>query len=442
MIQSPMSTVEEDETAAITLTSGHPSSPLPQESRCRTRLTRNVASGAQRLVNSTTQPVLTAPFKASGEPHQQQSSTSGVSEGSYHSARSDSESSGRRSTNTDLTDPTTADSLSRAGESADHEVTGGSAIESPDVSSLASATLPTSTSSQSSKAAMGLHRNESQSTIRRLGSNGSDASLGTASKPPTRSTSTSLPTHHELPASSDQSDDVILPVFQSVPLAKRGSQSSSRGHHRTPSRTKRRSLSSGGLSDHHPPLLGRKPVDYTSQLADLQPANFSTATEQNLLHQLSTLGMDVGQMVHSVVTDACDTSGAMWWMLLRKARDRRPEQLPASPAVADSINTTVDNTPSLAPTLQQQEPSVDRAPANAAAVLPPPVPVKDPARQHEDRPRTGDKARSSFTASRSEGSVSRTVAIVVCKRSCLTKSLTFPLRLLCPHPRRLPAACC
>lgn len=38
--------------------------------------------------------------------------------------------------------------------------------------------------------------------------------------------------------------------------------------------------------------------------------------------------------------------------------------------------------------------------------------------------------------------VSRTVAIVVCKRSCLTKSLTFPLRLLCPHPRRLPAACC
>jgi len=34
-------------------------------------------------------------------------------------------------------------------------------------------------------------------------------------------------------------------------------------------------------------------------------------------------GYDTAQMVHSVLTDACDSSGAMWWMLRKKAERRR-----------------------------------------------------------------------------------------------------------------------
>ncbi|SPO29045.1 related to ser/thr protein kinases [Ustilago trichophora] len=387
MVQTPMSTVEEDDNAADYFDS----KPLDTPSE--------------------TQALLVAPADPAGKAspedllalHQHQASASGTSERSYYSARSDSESSGRRSSNTDLTDFTTADSLSRTDEVARFDEGTSTAIDPTIASPLASASTQASAPPHSAKHAIGLHRNESQTTIRRLGSNGSDASLGAVSRPPTKSTSTSLPTHHELPAGADgKADDVLTSMYQSVPLVKRGSQSSSRGHHRTPSRTKRRSLSSGGLSDHHPPLLGRKPVDYVSQLADLQPATFSTAVEQNLLHQLSTLGMDVGQMVHSVVTDACDASGATWWMLLRKAKDRQAEQLPAASPVVESVYTTIDHAPS-ALAVAQSESDQAAKPAQLE-ILPPAVPMKDPARQSEDRARSKERPKSLLTASRSENS--------------------------------------
>ncbi|PWN32131.1 Pkinase-domain-containing protein, partial [Meira miltonrushii] len=165
------------------------------------------------------------------------------------------------------------------------------------------------------------HRNESQTTIKRQASASSDASriaTGTSSK----SNSAPLPTHSESSeASGNTTEDTFTPMMAfSSPLEKRPSQSSSRGgHHRTPSRTKRRS--SGGLSDHHPPSLDLKPVDYIALLELSTPAIFSTILEQNLLHQLSGLGMDVGQIVHSVVNEACDASGAMWWILKKKAEE-------------------------------------------------------------------------------------------------------------------------
>lgn len=402
MAQSPMSTVEEDENAIDYFESRPLAATSQFENPAPTQQAADEASSVlEKTGKGATEQASSEHLNAT---HQHQASASGVSDGSYYSARSDSESSDKRSSNTDLTDPTTADTLSRTDEIAGLDDLANA--KGDPVSNISLAAAPASdaaTSSQSIKQTIGIHRNESQTTIRRLGSNGSDASLGAVSRPSIKSTSTSLPTHHELPAGSDdKSDDLPMPMYQSVPLVKRGSQSSSRGHHRTPSRTKRRSLSSSGLSDHHPPLLGRKPVDYVSQLAHLQPATFSTAVEQNLLHQLSTLGVDVGQMVHSVVTDACDASGAMWWMLLRKAKERHTQQPPVpSPAIESAQPTTEQPSLAAVPTFSNTKQDAE---ASQLGAPPPPVPVKDPARRSEDRTRSSERSRASLTASRSENS--------------------------------------
>ncbi|SNX86769.1 related to ser/thr protein kinases [Melanopsichium pennsylvanicum] len=409
MVHTPMSTVEEHDNATDYFDSRPPAEPTQanqtashQSAAIQTHAISDTSEETDTLLAAP--PATAAPFSSYdlSRLHQHQASASSITEGSYHSARSDSESSGRRSSNTDLTDPTTADSLSRTDEMAEFNDIATSTADTNISPSLASSPTPAAGSSHSGKNNIGLHRNESQTTIRRLGSNGSDASLGPVSRAPMKPTSTSLPTHHELPAGSFRADDIPLPMYQSAPLVKRGSQSSSRGHHRTPSRTKRRSLSSGGLSDHRPPMLGRKPVDYVSQLADLQPATFSTTVEQNLLHQLSSLGMDVGQMVHSVVTDACDASGATWWMLLRKAKDRQAEQPMVTSPAAESVHMTIDERP-LTVAATPTKPSRAIEPMQVE-ISPPPVPVKDPARRSEDRSRSKERPRSSLTASRSESS--------------------------------------
>jgi hypothetical protein len=276
---------------------------------------------------------------------------SGASEASYHSAVSDSESSDRRSSRTGGTSPTTDpttdndDKSSLEGVSASEE----SPVEAPPLA---------------------IHRNESQTTIRREGSAGSDVSR----KGPSaggKATASSLPTHHESPGSTESSpqQNGAAPLKQ-VPSAemsevmKRVSSGSSRGHVRTPSRTKRRSLSSSGLSDHHPPHLQPRPIDYVSLIEESSPALFTSVAEQNLLHQLSNLGFDVGQIVHSVITDACDASGAIWWLLKLKADERAANPVPMSAVLPTPV-------PSLAPA----------TPTPHAPAGPPPLPPKDPARQ-------------------------------------------------------------
>ncbi|KAI0071312.1 Pkinase-domain-containing protein [Panus rudis PR-1116 ss-1] len=94
---------------------------------------------------------------------------------------------------------------------------------------------------------------------------------------------------------------------------------------RTPARTKRRSVSST-LSDPSSPSASfekpRGPIaqqDFSSLLSTPAPIIFSTSLERELLNNLSSLGFDTGQIVHSVLTDACDATGALWWMLKRKA---------------------------------------------------------------------------------------------------------------------------
>ena len=93
---------------------------------------------------------------------------------------------------------------------------------------------------------------------------------------------------------------------------------------RTPVRTKRRSVSSA-LSDHEDNVINTPEPPATQQnnfsmlLESPAPIIFSTPLEQRLLNSLSTLGFDTGQIVHSVLSYACDPSGSLWWMLIRKA---------------------------------------------------------------------------------------------------------------------------
>ena len=95
---------------------------------------------------------------------------------------------------------------------------------------------------------------------------------------------------------------------------------------RTPVRTKRRSVSSN-LSDPASPTIEKSPApppyqDFASLLNTPAPIIFSTPQERNLLTGLSALGFDTAQIVHSVLSNACDAAGAVWWMLKRKAEKK------------------------------------------------------------------------------------------------------------------------
>ncbi|TFL00331.1 hypothetical protein BDV98DRAFT_112370 [Pterulicium gracile] len=66
--------------------------------------------------------------------------------------------------------------------------------------------------------------------------------------------------------------------------------------------------------------------DFASLLRKPAMTIFSTSLERDLLNTLSDIGYDTGQIVHSVLSDACDAAGAVWWMLLRKAERREKEK--------------------------------------------------------------------------------------------------------------------
>ena len=100
---------------------------------------------------------------------------------------------------------------------------------------------------------------------------------------------------------------------------------------RIPARTKRRSVSSI-LSESGSPATERastplpstaaRDSDFALLLTTPTPIIFSTPTERHLLNTLSTLGFDTAQIVHSVLTNACDSAGAIWWMI-RKREERQ-----------------------------------------------------------------------------------------------------------------------
>ncbi|KAE8247366.1 hypothetical protein A4X06_0g4511, partial [Tilletia controversa] len=311
-------------------------------------------------------------------------------------------------------------------------------------------------------------RNESQTTIRRKDSMGSDQSRK-ASGPTSvgANASAPLPTHHESPTSSidDPRDTTVrsnsgpsqssvmttttTATAQSVAstsaptltgpegsnLTKFHSQNSSRslataggggggpaggpgaGHFRTPSRTKRRSASSIALSVEGilPPhsasaASATRFVDYVSLLTQLQPTLFSTLVEQRLLFALSMVGVEVGQIVHSVTTDACDASGALWWILKKKAEEREREKeseaalaagvVPgasskdAAEVVASGVGV-LGGGGAVPPSGVQRPVSPPLPPTpQTDPMSPPPIPPKDPARHRTD----SDHARAAAVA--------------------------------------------
>ncbi|KAF9240064.1 Pkinase-domain-containing protein [Melanogaster broomeanus] len=110
---------------------------------------------------------------------------------------------------------------------------------------------------------------------------------------------------------------------------------------RTPARTKRRSVSSmlsdgNGSPQLEKPLAPLPPQDFSSLLNTPAPIIFSTPAERELLNGLSAMGFDTAQIVHSVISDACDSAGALWWMLMRKHEKRIFGEVRAIPS--DPVN--------------------------------------------------------------------------------------------------------
>ena len=125
---------------------------------------------------------------------------------------------------------------------------------------------------------------------------------------------------------------------------------------RTPARTKRRSVSSV-MSETGSPILDKTPtpllapssrdIDFVSLLTASTPVMFSTPDERRLLNTLASLGFDTAQIVHSVLSYACDSAGALWWML-RKKEERT--------LLEDITHTALDVPVSLDPTISETEP--------------------------------------------------------------------------------------
>ncbi|KAJ7621226.1 Pkinase-domain-containing protein [Roridomyces roridus] len=129
---------------------------------------------------------------------------------------------------------------------------------------------------------------------------------------------------------------------------------------RTPARTKRRSVSSI-MSDPSEPVeeteiltpeapAAADPVqpqmNFASLLSTPAPMIFSTPLERELLNALSLLGFDTAQIVHSVLSDACDASGAVWWMLKRRAEKRALDQSRDPGVTSPAVDTPPVQPPS------------------------------------------------------------------------------------------------
>lgn len=154
---------------------------------------------------------------------------------------------------------------------------------------------------------------------------------------------------------------------------------------RTPVRTKRRSVSST-LSPPASPTspthaLGDSPVDYLAELTASVPVLFSTPLENELLENMSNLGLDASQIVHSVLSDACDSTGALWWMLRRKfekkERSRVRKELEMSRKEFTLKEKEKPKRPAQAPDASKAKSKPEETPEGLGLDLSPPVPPKD-----------------------------------------------------------------
>jgi hypothetical protein len=168
-----------------------------------------------------------------------------------------------------------------------------------------------------------IHRSPSESTIRKTGGR----SLNKPSQQPETST---VFEEETIPSPADGAEPVATPIRPTFQVHSSGS---SKGPPalpgRTPVRTKRRSVSSTLSDPSSPtsdkPLTPLPPQDFSTLLNTPAPMIFSTTLERQLLNNLSLIGFDTGQIVHSVLSNACDAAGAVWWMLKRKSEKKALE---------------------------------------------------------------------------------------------------------------------
>ncbi|WWC88428.1 uncharacterized protein L201_003339 [Kwoniella dendrophila CBS 6074] len=255
--------------------------------------TKNATSGSSRLTPHLAQPsplsmhTPTVP-RAESEP----------------SEASVADSEGNQAESTDTTPPTTAEEDDGDGET-------------PPVHRVNSSEF-----SATEKALELLHPNSSQTTIKRPGSVSPRSGSYHKNKVARRTTLEGQIEEDE----NNEGEDVAasLPVLDDHSLHLPVAQ-----HSRTPSRTKRRSVSSTMSMERrhsHHSMSGQwqryHPEDYITKLNEDRPVPFSTPSEKYLLNQLNDMGMDIGQLKHSVESDACDSSAAMWWILRTKQAER------------------------------------------------------------------------------------------------------------------------
>lgn len=173
-----------------------------------------------------------------------------------------------------------------------------------------SATTPDDVSNESVHDNIRIHRNPSQATIRK-------PVKVEEMKHPRPETVMEEEVPYPTPWFSSVSDSPKTKEPPALPM-------------RTPVRTKRRSVSSN-LSNPSSPAGDKFPTsfppqDFASLLSTPAPIIFGTKLERELLNNLSALGFDTGQIVHSVLSDACDAASAMWWMLIRRAERRAMDE--------------------------------------------------------------------------------------------------------------------
>ncbi|KAG6887735.1 hypothetical protein C0992_010922 [Termitomyces sp. T32_za158] len=215
-----------------------------------------------------------------------------------------------------------------------------SSMMSPNASPLVSTseftstpTTPDDTPDDPSELPTGLRRNPSEATIRKL----SELHIKVNRPETVHEEETRIPS--PLPLRQSSSTSIKAPPIHPI---------------RTPARTKRRSISSN-LSDPSSPTAEKTPsplpirdVDFASLLSTPTPIIFSTPVERDILNTLSILGFDTAQIVHSVLSDACDATGALWWMLKKKAEklqtDEGQDSLPATlPSASDSPSKSLES---------------------------------------------------------------------------------------------------
>ncbi|KAJ3927584.1 MAG: Pkinase-domain-containing protein [Lentinula lateritia] len=166
--------------------------------------------------------------------------------------------------------------------------------------------------------------------------------------------------HPETVTEEGQNEDAVL----EIPLNLQRQRTNSSGRSaappvhtvRTPARTKRRSVSSTLSDPEHDQtpngtekLPPQKDIDlnFSSLLFTPAPIIFSTPLERELLNVMSLLGFDLGQIVYSVLNDACDSAGAVWWMLKRKAEKKLLEE------GTDGLFSGIGTDSTLSPTIDE-----------------------------------------------------------------------------------------